>query len=75
MLEDILEVALDEVSKRKLEASNKALLDPKSSNKCTYTFWTRYFNLGVREGNDIEFDALLSFSSHDIFCLVALKMA
>lgn len=59
--EDVVEVALDEVGKRKLEALNKELSDFKSSNKSTYTSLARYFILGVRVRSNIEFEATLSY--------------
>lgn len=58
---DVVEVALDEAGKRKLEALNRALSVSKSSNKSTYTSWDRHSIFSVGEGSDVEFKAMLSY--------------
>lgn len=69
--DDVEEVSVDEESKRKLEAVNKALLDSKISNKNMYSLWARYFTYGDVVGSDI----VCFHISFDMRCPATPKIA
>lgn len=61
LFEDPEEIVPDEADKKKLEALKNAFSNSKSSSKSMYALQARHFIFWMETGNDIKFEAMLSY--------------